>query len=65
MISRFASYAVLLFAMAFLVSACASHGEATIEESSSQSGGTVPGEKIPDQGTFSPGPAGSSGSVHW
>jgi len=65
MISRFAWYAVVLCAMTILIPACASHDEATIEESSSQSVGTVPGEKVPDQGTFSPGPAGSSGSVHW
>jgi hypothetical protein len=62
---RFALPAVLFLAIAFLISACVSRDENVTEQSSVQSAATVPGEKIPDEGTFSPGPPGSSGSVHW
>jgi hypothetical protein len=57
--------AVLFLAIAFLISACVSRDEDISERSSSQSAATVPGEKIPDEGAFSPGPPGSSGSIHW
>jgi len=67
MAKRIALSAVLALLIAFLLSACASSGdEATSGGSSvSQPGGTVPGEKLPDEGSFAPGPAGSSGSVRW
>jgi hypothetical protein len=62
---RFALPAILFLAIALLISACVSRDEEISEQSGSQSAATVPGEKIPDQGSFSPGPPGSSGSVHW
>jgi hypothetical protein len=62
---RFALPAVLFLAIAFLMSACVSRDEEISEQSISQSAATVPGEKIPDEGAFTPGPPGSSGSVHW
>jgi hypothetical protein len=64
-IKRFALPAVLFLAIALLISACVSRDEDITEQSGSQSAATVPGEKIPDEGSFSPGPPGSSGSVHW
>ncbi len=60
MIPRFASYAVSLLAIAFLISACASRDESVIKESTSQSEATVQGEKVPDKPTFTPGSVGSS-----
>ena len=59
MIPRFASYAVSLLAIAFLISACASRDEGVIEESTSQSEA-----RVPDKPTFTPGAIGSSAS-HW
>ncbi|HJW37891.1 MAG TPA: hypothetical protein VJ420_04640 [Candidatus Udaeobacter sp.] len=65
MIKRIAIPAILFIAIAFLISACVSHDEDVSERSSSQSAAPVPGEKIPDQGAYAPGPPGSSGSVRW
>jgi hypothetical protein len=65
MIARFASCAVLFLATTFLISACASRDEAVTDESASQSAATVPGEKMSDDGSYAPGPPGSSGSVRW
>ncbi len=62
---RLALPAVLFLAIAFLISACVSRDEEISEQSGSQSAARVPGEKIPDEGAFTPGPPGSSGSVHW
>jgi hypothetical protein len=62
---RFALCAALFLAIAFLMSACASRDEATTDESASQSTATVPGEKMSDDGSYAPGPPGSSGSVRW
>ena len=45
--------------------ACVSRDEDVSERSSSQSAAPVPGEKIPGEGTYAPGAAGSSGSVRW
>jgi len=59
MIPRFASYAVSLLAIAFLISACASRDEGVVEESTSQGAATVP-----DKPTFTPGSDGVSAS-HW
>jgi PBP1b-binding outer membrane lipoprotein LpoB len=56
MIPRFASHAVWLLAIAFLISACASRDEGVVEESTSQSAATVPR----DRPTFTPGATGSS-----
>ncbi|PYJ25273.1 MAG: hypothetical protein DME91_04755 [Verrucomicrobia bacterium] len=65
MTRHFALPAVLFLTIAFFISACVSHDEDISERSGSQSAATVPGEKIPDEGAFTPGPPGSSGSVHW
>jgi len=62
---RFALCAALLLTIAFLMSACASRDEATTDESAPQSAATVPGEKMSDDGSYAPGPPGSSGSVRW
>lgn len=64
-IKRIAIPSVLFLAIAFLISACVSHDEEVSERASSQSAAPVPGEKIPDEGTYAPGPPGSSGSVRW
>jgi hypothetical protein len=60
MIPRFASYAVSLLAIAFLISACASRDESVVEESTSQGEAAVQGEKVPDRPAFTPGSQGSS-----
>ncbi|PYK09013.1 MAG: hypothetical protein DME61_07830 [Verrucomicrobia bacterium] len=65
MIKRIAFPAVLLLVIAFLISACVSRDEEVTERSGSHSAAPVPGEKIPDEGAYAPGPPGSSGSVHW
>jgi len=64
-IKRIAIPAVLFLAVTFLISACVSRDEDVSERSSSQSAAPVPGEKIPGEGTYAPGAAGSSGSVRW
>jgi hypothetical protein len=48
-----------------LISACASRDEVTTEESSAQTGSTVPGERVSDQGAVTPGSPGASANVHW
>jgi hypothetical protein len=65
MIKRFAQCALFFLAIVFLISACASPDEATTGQSSLQNTATVPGETVPGEGSFAPGPAGSSGSVRW
>jgi len=62
---RIALCAALFLAIVFLMSACASRDEATTDESSSHGTATVPGETVPGEGSFAPGPPGSSGSVRW
>jgi hypothetical protein len=65
---RFALRAVLLLAIASLLAACASSEDTVGGDSLSQSatsGTPVPGEKISDEGKFTPGGPGASGSVHW
>jgi hypothetical protein len=62
---RFALYGVLFLTSGILISGCVSRDEDVTEQSSSQPAATVPGEKIPDQGNYTPGAPGSSGSVHW
>src|SRR5262249_44504864 len=64
---RFALRAVLFLAVAWLLSACASEdamsgGSGSLSSTSST---PVPGEKISDEGAFTPGGPGASGSVHW
>jgi hypothetical protein len=62
---RFAMCTALFLVIALLLSACASSEEPTTSESASQSTGTVPGEKMSDEGRVTPGAGGSSASVHW
>src|SRR6266542_4060681 len=62
---RFALCAALFLAIAFLICACASRDETTAEQSRSHSTAAVPGETVPGEGSFAPGPPGSSGSVRW
>ena len=50
---------VLVLLIAFLLGACTS-GETLSDPSSSQSGAAVPGEKMPDDERYAPGPMGSS-----
>jgi starvation-inducible outer membrane lipoprotein len=64
-IKRFALCGILFLAIAFLLTACATSDETISDPSTSQSAASVPGEKIPDNGSFTPGPPGSSGSIHW
>jgi hypothetical protein len=64
-IKRIAIPAVLFITTAFFISACVSRDEEVTERSGSQSAARVPGEKIPDEGAYAPGPPGSSGSVRW
>lgn len=63
-IKRFAIPVVLLLAIMSFMSACVSRDEDVSDRSSSQAA-PVPGEKIPDEGAYAPGPPGSSGSVRW
>jgi type IV pilus biogenesis protein CpaD/CtpE len=56
---------VLFLAIAFLISACASSDEVTTEQSSAQTGSTVPGERVSDQGAVTPGAPGAGANVHW
>jgi hypothetical protein len=62
---RLAIFAAFFSAIAFLISACASRDEVTTEESSAQTGSTVPGERVSDQGAVTPGSPGASANVHW
>jgi hypothetical protein len=56
---------MLFLVIALLLTACASSDETISDPSTSRNQASVPGEKIPDDGSFTPGPAGSSGSIHW
>ena len=56
---------VVVSLVAFLLSACMSSTEDTVASpSASQSTAAVPGEKMPDDDRYAPGPMGSS-SVRW
>jgi hypothetical protein len=57
MIARFAAYAVLLLAVAFLISACASHDESVVEESTAAPSAPMLGKPV-----YNPGAAGMSAS---
>ncbi len=65
LMKRLATSVVLFLAVAFLISACASRDEGITGEPSLQSGATVPGERVSDEGSLTPGAAGSSATVHW
>ena len=54
---------ILVLLIAFLLAACSSN-ETLSNPSSSQSGAAVPGEKMPDDQRYAPGPMGSS-NVHF
>ena len=59
---------VLFLLVASLLSACATSDDLTTGDSASTadtSGTPVPGEKLNDDGKFTPGGPGASGSVHW
>ncbi len=62
---RLAIFGALFLAIAFLISACVSRDEITTEEPSAQTGSTVPGERVSDQGAVTPGVAGAGANVHW
>jgi hypothetical protein len=64
-IKRVALTAFLVLLIAFLLAACTSPTDETISSpSSSQSAAAVPGEKLPDDQRYAPGPMGSS-NVRW
>jgi hypothetical protein len=65
MIKRVAFSTASFLTIAFLISGCASPTEVMTEEPSSRSAAPVPGERLPDEGNFAPGTAGSSASVRW
>jgi len=65
MIKRVALPAALLFAIAFLISACASPDEVMTEQPSSRSAAPVPGERLPDEGTATAPTGPSSAGVRW
>jgi hypothetical protein len=65
---RYALRAVLFLVIASLLSACASSEDSMSGDSASASatsGTPVPGEKLSDEGRFTPGAAGAGGNVHW
>jgi hypothetical protein len=65
---RIALRAVLFLVFGSLLSACASSGDSVSSDSNSPtatSDTTVPGEKVSDEGKFTPGGPGASGTVHW
>jgi len=65
---RFTLRAVLFLVVGSLLSACASSEDSMSGSSgtpSATSGEAVPGEKVSDEGKFTPGAPGASGTVHW
>jgi hypothetical protein len=64
---KFPAIRVLLFAVIFcLMNGCASRDDVVTEPSSAQTTGTVPGEKIPDDGRVVPGTGTNpNASVRW
>jgi hypothetical protein len=65
---RFALRAILFLVVTSLLSACASSEDSMSGDSASlsaTSGTPVPGEKLSDEGKFTPGGPGAGGSVHW
>jgi hypothetical protein len=55
---------ILVLLIAFLFAACAPTNDTINSPSASQSGSSVPGEKMPDDQRYGPGPMGS-GNVRW
>ena len=65
MIKQAATTGVLVLLIASLLAGCTSMTNETLSDpSSSQSGATVPGEKMSDDQRYAPGPMGS-GNVRW
>lgn len=62
MIKRVALPVASFLAIAFLISSCASSSE---EQSSFSSRVAVPGEKLPDEGSVTPGAGGASSNIHF
>jgi hypothetical protein len=65
---RFAVRSILFLLVPLLLSACATSQDSMSSDSVSQSaasGTPVPGEKLNDEGKFTPGGPGASGTVHW
>ena len=65
---RFALGPVLFLLVASLLTACATSDDSMSSDSASEtaaSGTPVPGEKLNNDGKFTPGGPGASGSVHW
>jgi len=59
---------LLLLLVTTMLSACATSQDSMSSDSVSEtaaSGTPVPGEKLNDEGNFTPGAPGASGSVHW
>jgi uncharacterized protein YceK len=64
-IKQAATTGVLVLLIASLLAGCTSMTNETLSDpSSSQSGATVPGEKMSDDQRYAPGPMGS-GNVRW
>jgi len=64
-IKKAALTGVLVLLIALLLAACSSATSDTLSgPSSSESGAAVPGEKMPDDQRYGPGPMGS-GNVRW
>lgn len=65
---RLTKCSLLLLLVTTLLSACATSQDSISSDSVSEtaaSGTPVPGEKLKDEGSFTPGAPGASGSVHW
>jgi hypothetical protein len=65
---HFALCAVPILVIVSLLSGCTTSSDSMSADSPSSaatSGTPVPGEKTSDDGRFSPGGPGASGSVHW
>jgi hypothetical protein len=61
-----ATCSLVFAAILFLMNACASRDDVVTESSTAQSTGTVPGEKIPDDGRVVPGTGTNpNASVRW
>jgi hypothetical protein len=64
-IERLALPAVLLLAVACLISACASPNEVMTEQPGSSNRAAVPGERLPDEPDFTPATTGPSAGARW
>jgi hypothetical protein len=65
---RLAMRSLLFLLTSMMLCACATSQDSMSNSSVSEtaaSGAPVPGEKLNDEGSFTPGGPGASGSVHW